>query len=273
MIPRDYVTEWRAQAPWPGDAQVEQDLVISGALVNLYEEELIASTLAFRGGTALHKLHLSKAARYSEDIDLVQTKRGAIGPAIDAIRSALDGWLGKPKRDVGGLGAKLIYRFESEGRPSVPLRLKIEINTREHDPAAVGCEVRPFAVDSRWYAGHTEVRTFELPEILGTKLRALYQRRKGRDLFDLDCALREGRVDPARIVDAFARYMKAEEHAVSRAEFERNLAAKLQDPVFTEDVGPLLGPEVTYHANTAAALVHEHVIARLEGDPWRGADQ
>lgn len=31
MIPKDYITAWRAQAPWQLDAQVEQDLVISRA--------------------------------------------------------------------------------------------------------------------------------------------------------------------------------------------------------------------------------------------------
>ena len=36
MIPRDYVTRWRAHAPWAIDAQVEQDLVISRALVELF---------------------------------------------------------------------------------------------------------------------------------------------------------------------------------------------------------------------------------------------
>ncbi|MEN6633919.1 MAG: nucleotidyl transferase AbiEii/AbiGii toxin family protein, partial [Candidatus Polarisedimenticolia bacterium] len=32
MIPFDYITEWRSQAPWTADAQVEQDLVVSRAL-------------------------------------------------------------------------------------------------------------------------------------------------------------------------------------------------------------------------------------------------
>ena len=40
MIPRDYVTAWRASAPWVEDAQVEQDLVISRALVEMFERNL-----------------------------------------------------------------------------------------------------------------------------------------------------------------------------------------------------------------------------------------
>jgi hypothetical protein len=35
MIPRANITAWRTVAPWPIDAQVEQDLVISHALVEL----------------------------------------------------------------------------------------------------------------------------------------------------------------------------------------------------------------------------------------------
>lgn len=64
MIPRDYVTEWRAVAPWVQDFQVEQDLVISGALVEIFSHVHLRDALAFRGGTALYKLHLRPAARY-----------------------------------------------------------------------------------------------------------------------------------------------------------------------------------------------------------------
>ena len=69
MIPRDYVTAWRATAPWIEDSQVEQDLVISRALVEMFSHPVLARSLAFRGGTALYRLYLTPAARYSEDID------------------------------------------------------------------------------------------------------------------------------------------------------------------------------------------------------------
>lgn len=41
MIPRAHVTAWRAVAPWPADAQVEQDLVLSRALVALYSRPAV----------------------------------------------------------------------------------------------------------------------------------------------------------------------------------------------------------------------------------------
>ncbi len=79
MIPRDYITEWRAEAPWVQDSQVEQDLVISRALVEIFSHPLLSESLAFRGGTALYKLHIRPAARYSEDIDLVQIEAEPAG--------------------------------------------------------------------------------------------------------------------------------------------------------------------------------------------------
>ena len=89
MIPRDYITEWRQQAPWTQDAQVEQDLIISRALIEIFSRPILAENLAFRGGTALYKLHL-RPVRYSEDIDLVQIRAGSIGPILDTLREALN---------------------------------------------------------------------------------------------------------------------------------------------------------------------------------------
>lgn len=132
MIPRAHITAWRSQAPWSTDAQVEQDLVICRALTDLYSDELLAREVAFRGGTALHKLHINPPSRYSEDIDLVQVHAGPIGPMLNAMRTRLDPWLGEPQWKQGQGRVTFYYRFESETRPVTPLKLKVEINTREH---------------------------------------------------------------------------------------------------------------------------------------------
>jgi len=71
MIPQRYIEEWKTQAPWQVDAQVEQDLIIARSLVEIFSDNLLKNALAFRGGTALHKLYLTPQIRYSEDIDLV----------------------------------------------------------------------------------------------------------------------------------------------------------------------------------------------------------
>ena len=107
--------------------------------------------------------------------------------------------------------------------------------------------------------------------MLGTKLRALYQRRKGRDLFDLWDALTGTTVAADRVVEAFQRYMKEEGHGISWAEFEQNLALKLEDNRYTGDVSPLLAPAIAWDARVAASVVHRELLTRLTGDPWAGA--
>jgi predicted nucleotidyltransferase component of viral defense system len=69
--------------------QVEQDLIISRALCAIFSDEYLSSRLAFRGGTALHRIYISPPSRYSEDIDLVQTVAEPIGKVFDKLREVL----------------------------------------------------------------------------------------------------------------------------------------------------------------------------------------
>ncbi|MEF8982647.1 nucleotidyl transferase AbiEii/AbiGii toxin family protein [Thiohalorhabdus sp.] len=117
MIPRDYITEWRSEAPWVEDYQVEQDLVISKALVDIFSHPLLARTLAFRGGTALYKLFIWPPARYSEDIDLVQIEAEPASPIMDALHEVLDPWLGRPRYKQSEGRVTFDYRFTSEDSP------------------------------------------------------------------------------------------------------------------------------------------------------------
>lgn len=262
MIPPAFVTEWRRQAPWPSDVQIEQDLIISRAVIELFGKRLLRESLAFRGGTALAKLYLEPGHRYSEDIDLVQLQPGPIGATLNAMREALDPWLGTPTWKRSHASVKLIYRL-ALGRESEKLRkLKLEINTREHEPM-FGLIARPLSVDSRWFRGSTEVTTYCLDELLATKLRALYQRKKGRDLYDLFTARSTVEVEPQRVVDGFVRYLDLEGLRVSRAEYEANLEAKMQDADFLADVKPLVSDAGGYDASDAARLVREDFVARL----------
>ncbi len=228
----------------------------------MYSHPLLSSSLAFRGGTALYKLYLNPPARYSEDIDLVQVKAEPVGPVMTALRHVLNPWLGEPKWKQTQGRVTLVYRFRSEDVPPQLLRLKVEINTREHF-AIHGFVRRPFEVDSRWFRGDCEIKTYSLNELLATKLRALYQRSKGRDLFDLAVGLSSPSVDPNRIVHAFVEYMKHGKHSVSRAEFEHNLQAKLSDRRFTADIGPLLADGFAWDIETAADAVHAQLIGRM----------
>ena len=256
MIPLAHITAWRETAPWADDAQVEQDL--ARAVVQLFESSAISSSFVLRGGTALHKLMIHPASRYSEDIDLVQTTPGPIGSLVDIIRKELDSWLGKPKRSSSENGVTLTWKFELEIPPVRPLRLKVEINTREHFTIFGLTSVR-FDVENPWFSGSTEIATFQHNELFATKLRALYQRKKGRDLFDLWLGLARGFIDPEQVIACFQQYMQREGHTVTRKQFEHNLNEKQLDTGFLNDIRPLLRSDIEYDP-----IVRDCLVARIE---------
>ena len=250
---------WRSVAPWLADSQVEQDLVLSRVLVEVFSNPQLKENLAFRGGTALCKLHFPLAWRYSEDIDFVQIQSGAIGVILSEIRGLADPLLGNPTRDLREGSVVLNYRFSSEIPPVVRLRLKIEINTREHF-SIMGIEKRPYSVRSDWFSGVCELNTYSLEELLATKLRALYQRRKGRDLFDLWIGLTEGHASNEAIVRVFQRYMEAEGHHVTQEEFRKNLQDKMKNRNFLHDTEGLLRSGISYDPQEAFGLVENRLI-------------
>lgn len=242
MIPELMVQEWRnQQAPWSTATMVEQDLIISRALVNLYEQPVVRNSLVFRGGTALNKLYIEPPARYSEDLDFVQIQSEPIGDVIDSIRIALDSWLGLPKRKITERGVKIIYRYQSTDK--IPSKIKIEINTTEHYHI-LDLKDFDFQVNSNWYNGEAQVKTYQLNELMGTKLRALYQRRKGRDLFDLWYVMVNDLIDLDIVLDVFNQHNKRNDQPVTRALFEKNLYDKKTDQGFSTDMQSLIHPSI-----------------------------
>lgn len=266
MIPRASITAWRHHAPWADDAQVEQDLVLTRALIEIFNVPGIRENLAFRGGTALNKLFLDSPSRYSEDIDLVQLTPGPIGPVLDALRRVLDPWLAEPRREQRVMMTALVYRFHSEIPPVVPLRLKVEMNTREHG-SLMGIEERPLEADNPWYSGKSMIPTYALEELLGTKLRALFQRRKGRDLFDFWVAFARADVDDEAVVRCFQHYLHQQGQTVYRNEFVENLGKKVARADFLGDVTPLISGAAGYDAAAAAELVRTRLLVHLPERP------
>ncbi|MDP9013806.1 MAG: nucleotidyl transferase AbiEii/AbiGii toxin family protein [Pseudomonadota bacterium] len=256
---------WSSVAPWSDPRQVEQDLIISRAIVDLFSDDMLRKELRFRGGTALNKLHFPSPLRYSEDIDLVRTTAGGIGPILDRIRLVLEPWLGRAAFDQSPVAPKLRFRVPPEGmEDSGPLRLKLEINTSEIE-ALDGEHLIRFAVDNPWYRGHADVPTFSLEEMLATKLRALLQRDKGRDLLDLGHALNVApMLDDGRIVRLFLAYLVKSKVQISRAEAERRMFAKLDDPRFMTDIRPLLPVDIALRLTDQVIMEHfAQVFRRL----------
>jgi predicted nucleotidyltransferase component of viral defense system len=274
MIPAMNIVAWGRTVPWVEQRQVEQDLIISRALIELFGDPFLREQLRFRGGTALNKLHFPKPLRYSEDIDLTRTKAGPIGPVLDRVRQLLEPWMGHAQFDQSKIAPKLRFRMTAEDQSSpAPIRVKVEIHTRErtaYDPP----QLIPFAVENPWFTGSAEIATFSTEEILATKLRALLQRDKGRDLIDLAHAKTVfADLDIPRVVVCFRKYLGAAGDAISRAQAEERMFAKLENPNFLADVRPLLAADEAESfddeaARVAFATVFTAFVKFLPGQPW-----
>jgi predicted nucleotidyltransferase component of viral defense system len=278
MFTRQDVLAHQSQVPWPALRQVEQDLLLSHSIVAIFSDDFLKSQVAMRGGTLLHKLYLAPAARYSEDIDLVVTGKRPEEHVRAALKRVLKDVLGTHKVDVWDK-AKLAVR--NAVRPSRVLRLTyempavsesgrvlaivIEANVTERAPHRPLIEL-PFQLPFRGAALGAQVNCVELHEMLATKLRALFQRKRGRDLFDLFWAMREGSgvsVKPAAVIESFQHYMRKEGAIVLRDEFLELFDERLADTGFCRDMEPLLRSGLDYDPQAAGAFVRERLLSYL----------
>jgi predicted nucleotidyltransferase component of viral defense system len=278
MIPRAQVTAWAAIAPWPFEWQVEQDLLLSRLMIDIANHELLGAEVRMRGGTCLHKVVLANPFRYSEDLDYVRTTNGPAGPLVDAIREIAEAaGADITHRDFSGDMVHVALHMPSSTQKD-PLVVKVEINIAETEPFM---EVASHAhsVATTWWSGVGEVRTFAVEELSGTKLRALYQRSKGRDLFDLWLVLTRSDADEQKIVDSLNHYMGDE--VFTYPQLRLNLAAKLEDPQFRSDlVDLIIDPPKDWSVEEATDVVMERLgsllrnappIDQIRGGAWRHA--
>jgi predicted nucleotidyltransferase component of viral defense system len=100
--------------------------------------------------------------------------------------------------------------------------------------------------------------------LLGTKLRALYQRKKGRDLFDLDYSRLNMEIDLDQVITSFNQYMDfSVESSPTRKQFLLNLEEKEQDSDFLNDMDGLIRPGVEYNQAAAFEWLKNDVLTKL----------
>ena len=264
MIPLAHIIEWSNNVPWPTNEQVEQDLILSRVLVEIYNDEFLSQHLAFRGGTALHKLFYQPQPRYSEDIDLVQIKSEPIKETIKRFQEKLS-FIGPSSVDQKMYNNTLKFKFTSETEPVQNLKIKIEINCKEHF-TVLGLEKKNFKVDSGWYKGECDIITYKIEELVGTKLRALYQRRKGRDLFDLYIALTKGNPNREEIIKCYKEYMQfSVGKSPTQKEFLLNMDEKMENEEFIGDIAAIIRPDEKekYNQQEAYELIKAELISRI----------
>ena len=276
-LTRQDILAHQAVVPWPAQDQVEQDLLLCQAMAALFDDPFLSSQIAMRGGTLLHKVHLAPAARYSEDIDLVVVGTRPAEHIRRAIRRVLTGVLGAPKTSVWDTlklairntvkpsrVLRMTYSMRSIMEPARTLDIVIEANVTERKPHLSIVEI-PFSFPFREQSIQTRIKGYDIHEMLGTKMRAMFQRKRGRDLFDLYWALTQSRspVDPSAIIASFEHYLRQEGTKAGRAEFVGILEAHLKDRGFCSDMEPLLRHGIAYDPEAAGNYVQANLLKLL----------
>jgi predicted nucleotidyltransferase component of viral defense system len=157
----------------------------------------------------------------------------------------------------------VIYCFDSEMQPVVNMRLKIEINTREH-LNIFGLKEIPYEVRNSWFSGQCNITGYEIEELLGTKLKALYQRKKGRDLFDMYWALKNLDIDTEKVIHCYKVHIEnAVDKPPTQKQFLANMNLKMSDREFLGDIRLVLKQGIEYDNAAAWELVREKLVERI----------
>lgn len=144
------------------------------------------------------------------------------------------------------------------------MKLKVETNCREHF-SVFGYRQFPFEVKSSWFTGSCNITTYKLEELLGTKLRALYQRRKGRDLYDLYKAfIKVPDLKEDEIIKCYHKYMEfVVDKLPTQQQFVQNMDEKMQNQDFHGDIEGIIRPNDIYDQWIAYDLIRNKLIEKL----------
>jgi len=147
--------------------------------------------------------------------------------------------------------------------------LKIEVNLNEKGTCYPLTSV-DIDVPSQNGRVKVPVVSYDLDEMLGTKLRALFQRDKGRDLFDLwyawNCSQRPGAtasITPMRVANAFRFYLEQEKSPFSKAQLESELARRMKSRKFLRDMDGYLPVGLNYDPKKAFDEFHAVFMPHL----------
>ncbi|CAN5311291.1 hypothetical protein BH20ACT24_BH20ACT24_20420 [soil metagenome] len=198
MIPAREILDLRAE--WSLDADIiEKDYVLGWLLAGIGKDPRLAQTWVFKGGTCLRKCYY-ETYRFSEDLDFTVVSGGPEAPEdLVPIFRAIGEWLRE------GCGIELVVedasfrrRQKRRGNPTTQTRVayrgpnrppqlpKVKLDITSDEILVEPAVVRPIwhqYSDAPLPAGG--VGCYSLIELFGEKLRALSERCRPRDLYDV----------------------------------------------------------------------------------------
>ncbi|MBI5753543.1 nucleotidyl transferase AbiEii/AbiGii toxin family protein [Candidatus Peregrinibacteria bacterium] len=157
-------------------AIAEKDYFLALAL-NIMARSPLGSTLVFKGGTAIHHCYLDQY-RFSEDLDFSANQRPVTLKAIGDVFKSTD-YLSIKKDHISGATVK-IEKLQYSG-PLIQLNsLKVEIDFLQN--VLLPPQIMPY---KNVWGIESMVRVMDVREIVAEKIRAMSDRARYRDFYDL----------------------------------------------------------------------------------------
>jgi predicted nucleotidyltransferase component of viral defense system len=184
---------------------VEKDYVNSWVLYGIYTTGF-GDDLLFKGGTALSKLYFPETWRFSEDLDF--TVDGQFTGTKAGLREALEA---ASRRSGIEFSIEEYYEGNDDGYPTYYVEASIQYRAMFDHKNTTELNIMGDEVVSAPPVKHTheyrdlepfKIRAYSLAEIVGEKLRTIYQRSRGRDYYDLYRIIDGDETPPAETVAA-----------------------------------------------------------------------
>lgn len=229
----------------------ELDYRLCTILEAIYNSGFLAKRLCLKGGTAINKLYLGATSRLSVDLDF-----NHIGPKEKVLNERPDirNYLCKLLTEVdSSCVTHSKHRYEQttikaryKTFAGTTRTLKIEISHIERFPIlpAVQKQVKT-------PSGMANVTTYTLEELTSTKLRALMERFKGRDIYDL-YFISQLKPDPTITRKMFLYYFYRSRKIFNPKIHYRNLTKKYESGTYVDDVPVFIKPTVKFNLSKAA---------------------
>ena len=191
MLSDEAIADWSLVHPWDEPQQVEQDLLLEGILHEVASASRAAS-LAFIGGTCLHKLYAPQSQRYSEDLDFTWLDHDPPDDALEEIATSCE-TLGFDKTEIvtsaeARFPKVLCYYTKTGGSPG---KIKLEVNRQQASELRASLVSQTLTSANPWLNATSEIHCAPLPSLAGMKIVAGSVRGKVRDLHDLDYMLNQ----------------------------------------------------------------------------------
>lgn len=230
MIPQEALSHWDDVVPWDDNRLVEQDLALTRLILDIANHPILLNKLSLKGGTCLHKLWLPEPWRYSEDLDY---NRIVASNPLEIINSLKEIAFDTGFKDTIFKQNKLFMHLWlidalDDGQE---FRVKIDIQ-REIKSDSSAYQYRQFAIDNPWCSKQASVRSNTAEDIVASKVLALFQRSRPRDLFDMWAAIKAGIVTYVDVASRFASYRPDNPERWNTSKAARSLMAKLSDPSY-----------------------------------------